>query len=138
LTGFLKGEFFGRKKAINQKTVTGPVDGRERSFRKTLDGERLKRWLKEYSLGSLYRFGELEDMVEQENYKPVQADHIFLIRAGIFAFCATVFTRETDSIRTFITIRAVPFTPISTCAAYFTMPGAIVLYDFVPTKRIPI
>ena len=31
---------------------------------KTLDGERLKRWLKEYSLGALYRSGELEDMVE--------------------------------------------------------------------------
>ena len=31
---------------------------------KSLKGERLTRWLKEYTLGSLYRSGELEDMVE--------------------------------------------------------------------------
>jgi predicted ATPase len=31
---------------------------------KTLEGERLARWLKAYSLGTLYRSGELEDMVE--------------------------------------------------------------------------
>ena len=30
----------------------------------TLKGEKLGRWLKEYSLGALYRSGELEDMAE--------------------------------------------------------------------------
>ncbi|MBF0552657.1 MAG: chromosome segregation protein SMC, partial [Deltaproteobacteria bacterium] len=29
---------------------------------KTLDGNVLKDWLREYSLGALYRSGELEDM----------------------------------------------------------------------------
>jgi len=32
---------------------------------KTLKGEKLERWLKEYSLGALYRSGELEDMAEE-------------------------------------------------------------------------
>ena len=31
---------------------------------KTLKGEKLERWLNEYSLGTLYRSGELEDMAE--------------------------------------------------------------------------
>jgi predicted ATPase len=43
-------------------TVAKWVNGE--TILKTLDGERLERWLKEYSLGSLYRSGELEDMVE--------------------------------------------------------------------------
>ena len=33
---------------------------------KTLKGEKLERWLNEYSLGTLYRSGELEDMAEDE------------------------------------------------------------------------
>ena len=33
---------------------------------KTLKGEKLARWLNEYSLGTLYRSGELEDMAEEE------------------------------------------------------------------------
>ena len=33
---------------------------------KTLKGEKLTRWLNEYSLGTLYSSGELEDMAEEE------------------------------------------------------------------------
>ena len=32
---------------------------------KSLEGKKLERWLKEYSLGALYRSGELEDMAEE-------------------------------------------------------------------------
>jgi len=45
-------------------TVTKWVNGE--TILKTLSGEKLERWLKEYSLGSLYRSGELEDMAEDE------------------------------------------------------------------------
>ena len=43
-------------------TVAKWVNGQ--TILKTLKGEKLERWLKEYSLGSLYRSGELEDMAE--------------------------------------------------------------------------
>jgi len=45
-------------------TVAKWVNGE--TILKTLSGEKLERWLKEYSLGSLYRSGELEDMAEEE------------------------------------------------------------------------
>jgi predicted ATPase len=43
-------------------TVTKWANGE--TVLKTLSGEKLDRWLKEYSLGSLYGSGELEDMAE--------------------------------------------------------------------------
>ena len=42
-------------------TVAKWVDGE--TILKTVDGKELEYWLKEYSLGALYRSGELEDMV---------------------------------------------------------------------------
>jgi predicted ATPase len=42
-------------------TVAKWVDGE--TVLKTVDGKELEYWLKEYSLGALYRTGELEDMV---------------------------------------------------------------------------
>jgi len=45
-------------------TVAKWVNGE--TILKTLSGEKVERWLKEYSLGSLYRSGELEDMAEEE------------------------------------------------------------------------
>jgi len=45
-------------------TVAKWVNGE--TILKTLSGEKLERWLKEYSLGLLYRSGELEDMAEEE------------------------------------------------------------------------
>jgi hypothetical protein len=42
-------------------TVAKLVDGE--TVLKTVDGKELEYWLKEYSLGALYRTGELEDMV---------------------------------------------------------------------------
>jgi hypothetical protein len=41
-------------------TVAEWADGETRL--KTISGESLDYWLKEYSLGALYRSGELEDM----------------------------------------------------------------------------
>jgi predicted ATPase len=41
-------------------TVFACVEGETRL--KTISGESLKYWLREYSLGALYRSGELEDM----------------------------------------------------------------------------
>jgi predicted ATPase len=42
-------------------TVAEWVDGETRLY--TIDGEKLRRWLESYSLGALYRSGELEGFV---------------------------------------------------------------------------
>jgi len=48
------------KDTLPTTTVTKWEDGQTEL--KTLDGEELKYWLKEYTLGSLFRSGELEAM----------------------------------------------------------------------------
>jgi hypothetical protein len=47
-------------------------------------------------------------------------------------------TGKSDAIRTFVAALTVPFTPISTDAAHLAVPGATVLCDIVPAKRIPV
>jgi hypothetical protein len=47
-------------------------------------------------------------------------------------------TRKSDTIRTLVAALAVPFPPISTFAAYLTVPGATILNDILPAEGIPV
>jgi len=50
----------------------------------------------------------------------------------------TILTRKSETIRTLVAALAVPFPPISTCAAYLTVPGATILNDIFPAEGIPV
>ena len=47
-------------------------------------------------------------------------------------------TRKRDAIRTVVAALAVPFPPIPTLAAYFTMPGVAILNGHLPAKGVPV
>jgi hypothetical protein len=49
-----------------------------------------------------------------------------------------VLTGKRDAIRTLVAAFAVPFPPIPTFVAHFTMPRAAILDDLSPAERIPI
>ncbi len=56
-------DFLSAFKEIQQPTVTVTLCEDGQTILKTIDGEELKDWLKEYSLGSLFQSGELEGMI---------------------------------------------------------------------------
>jgi hypothetical protein len=47
-------------------------------------------------------------------------------------------TRKSNTIRTLVAALAVPFPPISTFAAYLTVPGAAILNDIPPAEGVPV
>lgn len=47
-------------------------------------------------------------------------------------------TGQCDAVCAFIAFLAMPFPPVAACPADVAMPGAIVLHDVIPAKRIPV